>query len=88
MSNEAGDKAENPSRGFWPALVDGLVGALSSALIAAAGALVRDNLALREKLKEAEDVLAKQREVERRRRSDAERERVRAAWGDDRADKS
>lgn len=73
---------EGNEKGLWASFIDAVMRVLSSAFIAAAGAMMKDNLDLKTKLKEAQDELEKLREVARRRNDPAERDRVRDRWKD------
>lgn len=71
--------AEGNEKGLWASFIDAVMRALSGAFIAAAGALMKDNLDLRVKLREAQDEIKKAREIERL-RNDAAVGRLRDKW--------
>lgn len=70
------------TKGLWPAFIDGLVRALSGALIAVVTSMAKDNYELKAELERFKNVLAKQREVARRQRDAVELKRVRDKYKD------
>ena len=74
--------AESNEKGLWPSFIDGVMKALASAFITAAGWMLKENADLKKQVEDLRDELAKTREIERRRADPAERGRVRDRWKD------